>query len=54
MEFNTDKCKVMQLGRQNFNKQYRLCNSTLKTSDKETDLGIIVGDNLKFSAQTNE
>ena len=54
IEFNTDKCKIMQLGRENFNKQYTLCNSTLKMSDKETDLGIIVSDNLKFSAQTNE
>jgi hypothetical protein len=54
MQFNTEKCKVMQLGRNKFDKQYTLCNSTLQISDKETDLGVIVKDNLKFSAQTNE
>ena len=45
MQFNIDKCVVMNMGRGNEQNEYMLGNKKLRKSNKERDLGIIV-DNL--------
>ena len=42
MGFNTDKCKVMHLGRNNRHHIYRLGNSPLVSTEVEKDLGVII------------
>lgn len=53
MEFNVNKCSVIHLGNHNANYEYSLNNTTLKTSDKERDLGVLVDKTLKFSEHCN-
>jgi len=53
MEFNTDKCVVMHVGRSNSKCQYKLGDKVLRASDKERDLGVIVDSSMKFSEQCN-
>ena len=53
MSFNTDKCSVIHLGRENRKHQYSLCGSVLRESTKERDLGIFVDNSMKFSEQCN-
>jgi len=54
MNFNTDKCAVMHLGRTNPSSQYVLNDKHLKELEKERDLGIIIDRNLKFSEHCNK
>jgi hypothetical protein len=54
MKFNTDKCKVMHLGRNNTASQYVLNDESLKESESERDLGVIIDKNLKFSDHCNK
>ena len=49
MQFNTEKCSVMHLGRNNTASQYMINDIILNKSEKERDLGVIVDKNLKFS-----
>src|ERR1043165_8322037 len=42
MSFNTDKCSVIQLGSKNRQCQCSSCDSFLRESTKERDLGIVV------------
>src|SRR5271155_181787 len=42
MLFNTDKCTVMHMGRNNMEAEYKMGPSTLKKSKREKDLGIII------------
>ncbi|XP_030051022.1 uncharacterized protein LOC115464802, partial [Microcaecilia unicolor] len=51
MKFNVDKCKVMHVGKRNPNYSYVLQGSTLGVTDQERDLGVVVDDTLKPSAQ---
>ena len=51
MKFNVDKCKVMHLGKNNPNYGYTMQGSTLGTTTQEKDLGVIVDNMLKPSAQ---
>ena len=53
MQFNTDKCSVVHLGRKNSSAQYSLNNSILKESYCERDLGVLVDKSMKFSEQRN-
>lgn len=53
MEFNTDKCSVIHLGKNNPNSTYHLFNKEIKSSTKERDLGVIVDGTMKFSEQCN-
>ena len=53
MEFNTDKCSVVHVGKNKSRPQYSLCNKILKPPRKKRDLGIITDDSLKFSEQCN-
>ena len=54
MKFNTDKCTVMHLGRNNMASQYILNDKKLKESESERDLGVIIDKNLKFSDHCNK
>jgi len=54
MQFNTDKCLVMHLGRGNVSSEYKVNDSILKESDSERDLGVIIDKNLKFSEQCSK
>ena len=54
MKFNTDKCTVMHLGRNNNASQYVLNDKGLKESESERDLGVIIDKNLKFSDHCNK
>ena len=51
LSFNKDKCAVMHFGRSNQGYAYSLNGSTLSSTSKEKDLGIIVTSDLKPSAQ---
>jgi hypothetical protein len=49
MEFNLEKCKVMHIGCRNPNTNYNFLGSTLISSNQETDLGIIITNDLKVT-----
>ena len=51
MMFNTDKCKVMHFGKSNSLSVYSMNGANLSVINEEKDLGIIVQDTLKVSAQ---
>jgi Reverse transcriptase (RNA-dependent DNA polymerase) len=51
MLFNVKKCKVMHLGRNNSRADYTMGGSVLEKTVEEKDLGVIVTDRLKPSAQ---
>ena len=53
MEFNTNKCKVRHLCRNNIHSQYYLNESKLGESDKEHNFGALVHNRLKFSDHWN-
>ena len=54
MEFNSDKCQVMHIGKKNLNCQYVLNNITLKSTESERDLGVLVDNQFKFSEHCNK
>ena len=47
MEFNIDKCSVINLGRENQHNRYTLRNVLLKKSKTERDLGVVVSTDLR-------
>ncbi len=47
MRFNTEKCKVINVGRTNDNNNYKLVNDTISHSSCERDLGVMVTKDLK-------
>ena len=51
LPFNVKKCKVMHVGSKNPNREYKLNDMFLDTSDHEKDLVVIIDDKLKFRAQ---
>ena len=51
MAFNTAKCKVMHVGRQNPGYQYTMGGVLLATTVLERDIGMLVNNNLKPSYQ---
>jgi ribonucleases P/MRP protein subunit RPP40 len=51
MRFNVKKCKVMHLGRNNNKNKYVMGGSKLEVTREEKDLGVIISDSLKPSAQ---
>ena len=52
MKFNADKCKVLHLGNQNQQHEYRMCDTSLEAVREEKDLGVIVDEKLKFDTHT--
>ncbi len=51
MQFNVDKCKVMHIGTKNSKAGYAMDGKTLQVVTQDRDLGIIVEDTLKPTAQ---
>jgi len=51
MAFNAEKCKVMHIGRGNFQANYEINDQQLSDVKEEKDLGIIVSSDLKVSPQ---
>jgi hypothetical protein len=51
MKFNTEKCKVLHLGKNNKNFSYFMENRELEVIDEERDLGVMVSNDLKASSQ---
>jgi len=51
MKLNTDKCKVMHLGRNNENNEYCMLGQKLQVVNKEKDLGIMISSDLKREEQ---
>ena len=48
MEFNSDKCTVMHIGKKNLNSQYALNGINLKPTEMERDLGVLVDKSFKI------
>ena len=51
MNFNVNKCKVMQLGRVKIQTSYQMGGQSLIPTDKEKDLGVLVNTKLSPSEQ---
>ena len=51
MLFNVERCVVMHIGTNNKLYSYNMNNSTLKTADVATDLGVITNKNGKYLEQ---
>ena len=51
MAFNTAKCKVMHIGRNNPRYQYVMGGHTLEATEVERDIGVLVSSDLKPSEQ---
>ena len=49
MQFNTEKCKVMHIGRHNPMFTYTIANKQLEAVKQERDLGVIIAENLTQS-----
>ena len=54
MMFNTDKCKVMHVGRNNEKYEYFMDGKKLSVIDNERDVGVIVSNDLKPTLQCKE
>ena len=54
MGFNTDKCRVLHLGRKNQQHTYRLGNSLLLSAEAEKDLGVIVDAKINMGRQCGD
>ena len=53
MSFNLDKCKVMHVGQTNPKNNYTMSGKQLHSTDQEKDIGVLITDNLKPTAQCN-
>jgi ribonuclease P/MRP protein subunit RPP40 len=51
MSFNVKKCMVMHFGHGNPKRSYYMNGEQLSTTKEERDIGVLVSDNLKLSAQ---
>jgi hypothetical protein len=51
MQFNVSKCKVMHMGHKNPRHVYQMNGQVLEASSEERDIGVVVTENLKPSAQ---
>ena len=54
MAFNTEKCKVMHLGKQNKKFDYYMNNQKLDVANEEKDLGALFTDDLKPNSQCRQ
>ena len=54
VEFNSDKCKVMHIGKKSLNCEYKLNSITLKLTESERDMGTEVDKSFKFSDRCNK
>ena len=51
MLFNNDKCKCLHIGQANAKTNYLMNNTVLLSTERETDLGVIVSSDMKVSEQ---
>ena len=51
MEFNVGKCKVMHIGFNNLKYSYKMDGVPLTVTERETDIGVIISNDLKWSKQ---
>ena len=51
MSFNTDKCTVIHMGKNNKEAEYKMGESVIKKSKKERDLGVFIASSGKSSEQ---
>ena len=49
LHFNTSKCKIMHIGKNNVKQSYRMNDQELETTKAEKDIGVMVQDDLKPS-----
>ena len=54
MEFNPDKCEVMHFGRSNTDRKYTVNGRTLKSIDRQRDLGVQIHRSLKVAMQVEK
>ena len=54
MEFNPDKCEVMHFGRSNTDRKYTVNGRTLRSIDRQRDLGVHVHRSLKVAMQVEK
>jgi len=54
MNFNTDKCKTMHIGRKNDQSEYLMNGQKLSKTEKEKDIGVMIHRTLKPSHQCGE
>ena len=54
MSFNVEKCKVLHIGYRNGKAKYIMNDTQLKSVDRETDLGVLISNNLKPCQQCSE
>ena len=54
MSFNTDKCKILHVGRNNPAYSYSMNGIPLVVTEQERDIGVIISNNLRPSAQCAE
>ena len=54
MSFNTDKCKVMHIGRGNQQQDYNMNSKVLSKTESEKDIGVFTHKSLKPSLQCKE
>ena len=54
MEFSTDKCRILHLGRKNQQHTYRLGNSLLVSAEVEKDLGVIIDAKMNMGRQCGD
>ena len=54
MSFNTYKCKVLHLGRNNRHHTYRLGNSLLISTEAEKDIGVIIDSKMNMGQQCGD
>ena len=51
MDFNVNKCGIMNIGKRNLDFQYQMNDGWVKSVDEERDLGVLISKDLKFSKQ---
>ena len=54
MNFNFDKCHVLHIGNSNPRVNYKMGNASLKSVQREKDLGVVISADLKHSNQCTE
>ena len=54
MQFNSDKCKTLHLGKKNPQYSYSMGSTILQKAKTEKDLGVVVDTDLSFESHMNE
>ena len=54
MQFNVDKCSVLNIGNKNINYSYKIGGNKISKSLEQKDIGVLIDNKLKFHKQTIE